>query len=249
MRDSHRKSAVPGRLLRRPFALACLASLLLCSESKATLVLDFGQFNASNTPVALNNGGAGSSTLTATDVAVTISTYGGLPSATPAFETLNATSVGAASTVAGQDVQAFNGSVSFFSGLGKTGIDYMTATFTNMTFAASLSGQGGHFTAALEASTPPPSALVFTTSGPPNALPANLLGTPRSMTLSFSGLTAPLAIFNGSLGASGTTSMSNAGDMNAFPVVIPEPSTLAIAGIGGLGLIGYGLRRRRTLGT
>jgi hypothetical protein len=32
------------------------------------------------------------------------------------------------------------------------------------------------------------------------------------------------------------------------PTVVPEPSTMAIAGIGALGLIGYGLRRRKALG-
>ena len=32
------------------------------------------------------------------------------------------------------------------------------------------------------------------------------------------------------------------------PAVVPEPSTLAIAGLGALGMIGYGLRRRRALG-
>jgi PEP-CTERM motif len=31
-------------------------------------------------------------------------------------------------------------------------------------------------------------------------------------------------------------------------VVVPEPSTMAIAGLGALGLIGYGLRRRKALG-
>jgi len=32
------------------------------------------------------------------------------------------------------------------------------------------------------------------------------------------------------------------------PTVVPEPSTMAIAGIGALGMIGYGLRRRKALG-
>jgi len=32
------------------------------------------------------------------------------------------------------------------------------------------------------------------------------------------------------------------------PTVAPEPSTMALAGLGALGLIGYGLRRRKALG-
>lgn len=32
-------------------------------------------------------------------------------------------------------------------------------------------------------------------------------------------------------------------------VVVPEPSSFAIAGLGGLGLVGYALRRRRTAAT
>jgi hypothetical protein len=35
---------------------------------------------------------------------------------------------------------------------------------------------------------------------------------------------------------------------NFTPAAVPEPSTLALAGIGALGLIGYGLRRRKALG-
>ena len=30
------------------------------------------------------------------------------------------------------------------------------------------------------------------------------------------------------------------------PVAVPEPSTMAIAGLGALGMIGYGLRRRKS---
>jgi len=45
-----------------------------------------------------------------------------------------------------------------------------------------------------------------------------------------------------------------AGDKSSFTFtsgtgpVVPEPSTLAIAGLGALGMIGYGLRRRKALG-
>jgi len=49
----------------------------------------------------------------------------------------------------------------------------------------------------------------------------------------------------GSIGATdGTT-----GESPAYgPVAVPEPSTLVLAGLGGLGMIGYGLRRRKALG-
>jgi len=42
----------------------------------------------------------------------------------------------------------------------------------------------------------------------------------------------------------GTTSSN----LTFEPTVVPEPSTMAIAGLGALGLIGYGLRRRKALG-
>jgi hypothetical protein len=42
----------------------------------------------------------------------------------------------------------------------------------------------------------------------------------------------------------GTTSSN----LTFQPTVVPEPSTLAIAGLGALGLIGFGLRRRKAMG-
>jgi hypothetical protein len=42
----------------------------------------------------------------------------------------------------------------------------------------------------------------------------------------------------------GTTSSN----LTFQPTAVPEPSTLAIAGLGGLGLIGFGLRRRKAMG-
>jgi len=48
--------------------------------------------------------------------------------------------------------------------------------------------------------------------------------------------------FNDKLNYSSSTDLTNT------PVAVPEPSTMAIAGLGGLGMLGYGLRRRKALG-
>jgi len=53
------------------------------------------------------------------------------------------------------------------------------------------------------------------------------------------------------LDASGSTGIAPTGFTfmdQRFSEVVPEPSSLAIAGLGALGLIGYGLRRRKALG-
>jgi len=53
--------------------------------------------------------------------------------------------------------------------------------------------------------------------------------------------------------AQANTSISTTGDTTATPqvnstAIVPEPSTMAIAGLGALGMIGYGLRRRKAQG-
>jgi hypothetical protein len=46
----------------------------------------------------------------------------------------------------------------------------------------------------------------------------------------------------------GTTAFNNADQPAATIQSVPEPSTMALAGLGALGLIGYSLRRRKALG-
>jgi hypothetical protein len=54
---------------------------------------------------------------------------------------------------------------------------------------------------------------------------------------------SPLAIEEGALNTAGN-GFANTGFSGSDAVPIPEPSTLAIAGLGALGFVGYGLRRR-----
>jgi PEP-CTERM motif len=73
----------------------------------------------------------------------------------------------------------------------------------------------------------------------------NPISAPESFSLSLSGL-APTP----TLGAFGFTDFTGNDDNTASAVVTstPEPSTMAIAGLGALGMIGYGLRRRKGKG-
>jgi hypothetical protein len=63
-------------------------------------------------------------------------------------------------------------------------------------------------------------------------------GTPFSMTVSNSIV----------LGKNTSTHIEIDADFSPNPQAVPEPSTLVVAGIGALGMIGFGLRRRKALG-
>jgi len=87
---------------------------------------------------------------------------------------------------------------------------------------------------------------------------AVILNTVNSTLASYYGLTGGSGTsysgnFNIGFHATGSPPSSfssyqvNSGDVITSPV--PEPSTMAIAGLGALGMIGYGLRRRKALGT
>jgi hypothetical protein len=242
MRDSHRKVAAPGRLLSRSLAFACLASLLLGSRSEASVeILVWGQNTGSNTFTLKNSstaGHPGMETITGTNVPVLITTLDGLSvPGLPASMTFSATSIPGTTTgsnTAGSTLsEQFSGSFSITA----PGINYLSGTFTDI-----FTGKFGAKAAGLSVSMPP-DTLSFNSSIP--GLPT---GAPNTFSLAFTNLSHALKIVNGSIGVSGTTTMAMSGNASASPSAVPEPSTFVVAAIGGLGLIGYGLRRRRTLG-
>ncbi len=223
---------------RRPFfSLIAAAALVAFSGSNragAAVILTFGQSGSGDTVSATVNGADTQTTITASAVPVTI-TQIIAGAVTPVGTTLNlsATSVGAATSFVVGGVteysQAFSGNFSFTTG----GTNYLSGTFTDAVFGTGTgltltasNGTGGE-------------SLSFNS----NVIPAADLGDPLSLQLSFSNVTPPVGITGTTLSAFVS---SIGGNASANPV--PEPSSMAIAGLGALGLIGYGLRRRKALG-
>jgi len=154
---------------------------------------------------------------------------GGLPIV--ASITLSATSSTAAVAAAGGGTQAgFSGSYTI-SGIAGFPANSLMVAFTG----AVLTVNGGNASLGGNA--------VITPVGPGFAA----ISAPESFGLTLSGV-VPQPVTVGALGFSSFTGndASTASATIQQPPV-PEPSSLAIAGIGALGLIGYGLRRRKAL--
>jgi hypothetical protein len=117
---------------------------------------------------------------------------------------------------------------SFTPSLNTSSGSVTTNTYFNSTSNANTTGLGSStISASSNVAASSTSALNYVNT--PNPAGSYTLG----QTVTLSGLNAGAGGFS----YGGTSS-----------VTAPEPSSLAIAGIGGLGLIGYGLRRRKALG-
>jgi len=215
------------------FAVIALAggmSLGAAQTVSATTILVFGQNNSGSTVGVTGTQVGGTTTLTSTDVGVTLTT---LENSGPAFAffSFNAANTGVA-TVNGSNVQQnFAGTFSFFSGAGMTGTNFLSGNFTDLAV-------GGGASLTLTGSTPA-DTVNFNENGPITSL---LLQ--RALSLSFIDLTPNVAI----CGSGGNATLcSFVGDVsgnfsaNNNPPV-PEPATMALVG---LGLLGAGFARRR----
>jgi len=183
----------------------------------------------SNT-ITANNNGAGTTTMTGSNIAVTITAIQAAVS-TPltAFLTINATSSGAA-TMTGSDVrQSFTGSFSITNG----STNYLSGNFSDAIF-----GSGSGLT--MTASNTPPSTDVVNF----NSNVITTLNPGRAISLSFTNVTPPVTIVNGSV-SSFSASVAGNFSANLSGSVVPEPATLAGALIG-IGCLGLGRLRRRT---
>jgi hypothetical protein len=204
--------------------LSAAALFLAAAPASATIVLNFGQTSGSNTITGTPNGADTATTITGTDVAINITQdIGGFLG--PAVLNLSATSTDAAVAVGTSVLQHYAGSWQITSGLGGTGTNYLSGTFTDALF-----GTGPSLTLSVGA---PPDTITTTS----DQIPSIDLGLPEAISLSFTNVLPPVGIAGTTL--AGFTS-GIAGNFSATPV--SEPASLALLG---LGVLGIGLVRRR----
>ena len=222
---------------RRRFPLtagaACGAAIigaLAAAPAHATPILVFGEAGI-GTPVTGTATGS-STTIGTTDALINISGIDApLGNNIPAYLTFSTTSTDLATVgTNGNVIQNYSGTFSIYSGMGRTGTDYLSGTFTDLFQAVNDS-------ATLLASTPPASAVTFTSS----VIPASALGVDRAVSLSFvsvtPGITSPTAT---DTIPSFTAAIS--GNFSANPVLVPEPVSLTLLGAG---LVAIGFVRRK----
>jgi hypothetical protein len=204
-------------------AALAVGAIAFASNANALTILTFGQSGSGSPITATENVGNTQTTISGTNIPVTITGIdAALATPISAFFTLNTTSTGPATLVAGNVVEHFGGTFSITNGA----TNYLSGTFVDAVF-----GLNGGTSLTLSAAQPPGS-VAFTS----NVIVDLFL--PTAISLSFANVTPAVSI-NGTSLAPFTSSVSG-----TFSAAVPEPSTWAMMLLGFAGL-GFAFRQSR----
>ena len=212
----------------KAFILASTMLVGLVSSANAALIATFGQTALTNTVVATDNGTA--THIVVDDAVTAVTTFASGPIGNVQFS-LDANSTDAAVAISGAIIQHYAGTFCFTSGNNCTGTNYLSGVFDDAAFG----GAGGP--GLVVNANNPPDLLTLTS----DVLTAAQLAAPNSFNLGFTDIATPPGLhINGT--TIGAYTASFAGNVSASTTSVPEPMSMAILGVG---LLGLGMIRSR----